>query len=770
MDDKLTHLVETATGAEQSAGSARVDALTASVREYDTATLPTVEQGAADEFERLYNNGDYAATDIDTMEALADVTDAVRAVSDERKQAEGRLATAAGRVRASADTDEPADPDNGDGDGDGSDGDEEQTTGATTADGGAPDGDGPDDDDQADEDAPEDADNGTTQASTGRNTPKRRTSTTAALNKTRNTPVQHTEQSATPLRSFSITASAEIPDVPHGKSLSVRETAEAAASRFSNFPVGETASGTLKANVARINRHHGDTSQLTGDNTDIDLIDKLADEKRMPGGSVVAAAKKQMEALTAASQAPSMVNDVWCTPSETDYTLCPPLATTEGMLDLPTAGMPARGGIRYPVWKDYPEQEAETGTDQAPWRGQVVEHPNDPSQPNAGIQDPNYFHNNHKKCISGPCVEWNEVRASLSYLCITSDILRDRTFPEGLERFTSDVLTHHQHYLNETYLQHILAHADPIPAFSVQNGDGAIGSSSLTVVDRLALLVTWMRGKYKMAAGATLEIVAPAWFREYLKRDIEKKQNRPFGAVSNAEVAELFATYASRVQWVLDWQEIPNGTPVNGHIMPPNGWPNNVSIMAYPAGSWVLSEGNVLSLGVQYDHQLLMENRYSAMFTEDMWMLLNRCNRTFSLTLTDLCANGAVGPEVNACDGTTPTPTIESVAVTPPSASFAVGATQQLTAEATMSDQSKQDVTTTATWSSADGTVASVNNGGLVTGEAAGGPVDVTAKTANNKTDASAITVTAAQQAQVAGGDSADSGSGGKSSGGNKKS
>jgi hypothetical protein len=174
------------------------------------------------------------------------------------------------------------------------------------------------------------------------------------------------------------------------------------------------------------------------------------------------------------------------------------------------------------------------------------------------------------------------------------------------------------------------------------------------VLDRLSLLVTWFRTRYQMADEATLEIVCPDWLEEFLKRDIEKKNNRPFGAVTDAEIASLFAAYATRVQWVRDWQQLGDGTAVNGRIMPPGGWPTSVQIMAYPAGSWVKSEANVLTFGVQYDYQLLMQNKYSQSFTEDAWLLLNRCNRSFVVQLTDLCANGAVGPFRDACATATP--------------------------------------------------------------------------------------------------------------------
>lgn len=666
-----------------SAGAERVAVITARLRETEQLDLEALEHATIELFESLYAAGEYNPDDVPRLEALADVTDATRELIAEqnaaRVQRDQRVSSLADRVRApqsavnlgeddgagngdgTGGTDQqpaPADPQVGD-----PDAPESPTTPSRT-DGG---GDGPGEAEPSSPPATEPAQARTAPPLNPTSTappvaaaaapapvaapPVPRT-TSARLAAAR-TPV-HAAAPAPPqqpLRRLAITASAEVPNIPYGKTLTLRELAQAALSRWATLPVGQPQ--TVKANVGLIHRNHHPSIQLTGNNSDYDLIDRVADEKRLPGGSLVAAATK---ALTAAAVAPSIVNDVWCTPSETDYTLCPALATTTGMLDLPTTGMPMRGGVRYPVWTQYPDQAADSANNG--WHGTVIQYPANPntSGGGTGLDNPDYWHpsadgglGNTKACITGPCVEWREARQNLAYLCITSDVLRDRTFPEGVERFVSDVLVHHQHYLNSIYLAYIQAASDPIPAFSVQNGAGQIGSTSLTVLDRLALLVTWFRGRYQMADDATLEIVCPDWLEEFLKRDIEKKNNRPFGAVTDAEIASLFAEYATRVQWVRDWQPLGDGTAVNGRIMPPAGWPTSVQIMAYPAGSWVLSEANVLTFGVQYDYQLLQQNKYSQSFTEDSWLLLNRCNRTFTVQLTDLCANGAVGPFRDAC-------------------------------------------------------------------------------------------------------------------------
>ena len=61
-------------------------------------------------------------------------------------------------------------------------------------------------------------------------------------------------------------------------------------------------------------------------------------------------------------------------------------------------------------------------------------------------------------------------------------------------------------------------------------------------------------------------------------------------------------------------------------------------------------------------------------------------------------------------------PTLVSITVTPESATITIGGTQQFTATGTYSDGSEADLTTTATWTSSDSTVATVDSAGLATG------------------------------------------------------
>ena len=71
-------------------------------------------------------------------------------------------------------------------------------------------------------------------------------------------------------------------------------------------------------------------------------------------------------------------------------------------------------------------------------------------------------------------------------------------------------------------------------------------------------------------------------------------------------------------------------------------------------------------------------------------------------------------------------PTLSSIAVTSATPTLAVSATLSLTATGTYSDGSHADLTSQVSWRTSNSTVATVSNGGTVTGVATGG-VTITA-------------------------------------------
>src|SRR6185437_3760683 len=70
--------------------------------------------------------------------------------------------------------------------------------------------------------------------------------------------------------------------------------------------------------------------------------------------------------------------------------------------------------------------------------------------------------------------------------------------------------------------------------------------------------------------------------------------------------------------------------------------------------------------------------------------------------------------------GGTSSPTLASISISPSSPTLQTGTTQQFTATGSFSDNSTQNLTSTATWSSSNAAVATISTAGVASALAAG--------------------------------------------------
>jgi hypothetical protein len=94
-------------------------------------------------------------------------------------------------------------------------------------------------------------------------------------------------------------------------------------------------------------------------------------------------------------------------------------------------------------------------------------------------------------------------------------------------------------------------------------------------------------------------------------------------------------------------------------------------------------------------------------------------------------------------------PTLNSIAVTPVNPSITKGATQQFIATGTYSNASTQNLTNSVTWTSSNGTVATISGSGLATGVAAGAS-SIVATLGSIASPADTLTVTAPTLVSIA--------------------
>jgi hypothetical protein len=551
---------------------------------------------------------------LQTLETLARVADGVQSVRAASVERAARAAEIGDRLRSLS----PSDSD--------SDGDTEvdltdETGGGSELEEGAQDAEAPTDtaaSTDTDDAAPAEAGRELVAASVKRPAqPVSRNRVPLGTSNTPKTPAQPSSGSYYSEK-YTLIAAADVPGFSTGQVLSngSSDLADAWEARMMPLITSNVNSGVdgqrTRVGLARIKREVPEKYVISDDHQAQSTIEFATDERNLPGGSLVAAAG-------------------WCAPSETLYDLCPIRMTETGLINLPSV-VARRGGIRYPAAFDWAAVWSSIGFYLT--EAEVI----------AGTEKP---------CVEVPCPEdWQECRMDVSGLCIRTPILMERGWPERVRQFIDGAMIIHAHKLNAKKLAKMEALStlitmpdtpNPNPAASIvdPHGPGAFES----VLSMLELQVQYQRYRERLSQTESLEMVAPYWLRGILKSDLRKKlgiDNRY--DVTDADLDRYFRAIGVNPQWVYDWQDSFSepldpagfGGPV------PTTWPTSVKVLLYRAGTFFQLGADVINLDGIYDHASLVQNIYTALFTEEGWQVCTRCTQPFVIEM-NLCPNGLSG-------------------------------------------------------------------------------------------------------------------------------
>ncbi|SKV05303.1 Uncharacterised protein [Mycobacteroides abscessus subsp. bolletii] len=325
----------------------------------------------------------------------------------------------------------------------------------------------------------------------------------------------------------------------------------------------------------------------------------------------------------------------WCSPSQQVYTFCG-VPEASNLLSLPDFPFDfSRGGVRVPISPDmsalldnlwhFTEAQLEAVNGQG---------------------DPTAV----KKLIELPCpdqfLEW---RLEAIGWAAKAGILMRQAWPEAIENALEQIQVAHQHRVSALSIGKMVAGSGTaivVPASSV------LGATS-GALNGLALQASNLRYNKGLADDATIEGVAPVWFREVLRADMALREGKDTLAVTNAEIDNWLAVREIYLQYVVDWQTRGAGQPGN---MATVAYPATVDVMLYPAGTWFRTLNNVITLGVQYPLQQLQLNQYTHVFTEDSFQVGKRCDQSIIVRLP-ICVSGAIGArQYVACNTPPATP------------------------------------------------------------------------------------------------------------------
>lgn len=571
---------------------------------FTLAEADRLEAEARDAFNTLRNaEGGRTAAEVETLATFADAVDGIRAQRTEIETADAAQAAAVAEIEARiAPVAEAETPAEGDSDETPADGD------AETEPADAP----------ADVVVPDDASSIAEPALTASVTPPRRQRIDLASIARRTQRPEPTDGNRSVPFGGSLVAAA---GTPGGGSAfnSWLDLGGVAAKMF-----GSTKPSQLNSLVAAADRSGQDFYQRNGlaefrlsfpddlianGNDDTDVFARAADQSRLPGGSLLAAGG-------------------WCSPSETMYDLCELPCSLDGILSIPEVGAP-RGGVRWTKGLDFAAIYNGTGYFHFT-EAQMMTEPR-PEKP----------------CMEIPCVDFDECRLDVDGLCITADIMQSRTYPELVAQFLQGSMCAHAHRVNANKIAQIVAGSTNDGTITMA-GLGA--TNSILYAIELEIQAYRYRGRRAQEGSpALLELVAPYWVKAVIRADIANR-NAPSGignpqAVTDAEIVQWFATRGVAVQFVYGYQDLVGVVTEPG--APIVDYPNTVEFLLYEAGTWVAPSLDVITLETLYDSTLIKQNKYTALFTEQAFCVINRCHESRRFTVP-ICANGNTGLQVQA--------------------------------------------------------------------------------------------------------------------------
>lgn len=385
--------------------------------------------------------------------------------------------------------------------------------------------------------------------------------------------------------------------------------------------------------VAQLVRNYPTEFSVEGDQTDYAKLLAVADESRLPGGSLLQSVELRRKEIEASQPGRDslVAAQGWCAPSETDYSICLQI-TTDGLADFPEV-QARRGGIRHNTGIEFDSIFGGGSCSSPTGFFDLTE-----AQVASGTV---------KTCLEINCPEFVDTRLGVTGLCLTGNILAIRGYPEYTATFTRGALAASAHQINREQI------ADVVAGSTAVTLSGAPFATDLSVVSQVMsaveLAIVDIKYRLRLQQSATLEVIMPFWILAQMRADWIRR-NATGGwsdsvMVADSEISAGFARRGARVQYVYDWQDAfatcaASGSP--GSDTPLGNLPTSLQFLVYPAGTWVRAVSDVITLNSVYDSTKLATNQVTHLFTETGWAMVQMCPLSRVYTVA-ICPNGKTG-------------------------------------------------------------------------------------------------------------------------------
>lgn len=407
-----------------------------------------------------------------------------------------------------------------------------------------------------------------------------------------------------------VLAAADIPGVSTGSELTDwNQVAQAFINRTRSYS-GYT---PTRHSVVEIKREFGPEFTFTRADSDperiMERLKHVADEKRLEGGSLVAA-------------------NGWCSPSENLYSTCNQIST-DGLISLPEVTAP-RGGINHNQGIEFDAVFGSgAGFNNIFTEDDII----------SGVE---------KACIEIPCPPFVDDRLKAAALCLTGSILQNRTYPEFVATFIEGAIGVFAHVVNRDIIEDLVSGSTAVnlATSDVFSSDTSVVSQTLSAVEHAVVDIKY---RLRLPRNASLEVVLPYWILAQYRADWVRRNGIENVNLADAQLNAWFATRGASAQYVYDWQDAFSGVAGGyGADTAVVNVPTSVQFMIWPAGTWVLARLDVIRLDSIYDSVNLPQNMVTQLFQEDAYRVMRMCPLSRVYTVP-ICPSGATSALQEVC-------------------------------------------------------------------------------------------------------------------------
>lgn len=354
--------------------------------------------------------------------------------------------------------------------------------------------------------------------------------------------------------------------------------------------------------LAVVRKHFDERATVSSPESADAAMAFAVNEKNLPGGSLVAAGG-------------------WCAPSETVYDLLED-ESRDGLISLPEINV-TRGGIKFtkgPKFADLYAAPSFNFTEEEAKAGKYL--------PDAANQGANKV--GAKPVYNVPCTEFEEVRLSAAGIHVQANLLQQRGYPELVARTIRGALVAHEHKMSERIIASMEKQST---AVSLDSGQIGAAAPILTAIE---LQAEHYRYAQRLSRSTTLEAVFPYWVHGAIRTDLSRRQGVDLTDVNDARIDAWFKARGVNPQFVYDWQAL------TGDASAFKVWGSSLKFLLYSAGTFVKGGQDVITLDTVYDSVLLGQNDYTALFTEEGYLVAKRGHDARVVTVP-INPNGGTG-------------------------------------------------------------------------------------------------------------------------------